>query len=94
MAQFKRFYDGTIGDARDGRTVPFTKAEFSNVWAAHRGAVFDEHSDWAPFHDEFDSWLQAHDAEVLKRAAASLQTAAESSLAIAGAKGPEEITPA
>lgn len=92
MSEFKRFYDGSIGDARDSRTVPFTKAEFSNAWATHRGRVFDDHSDLLPFHEEFDSWLHAHDAEVLERAAESLRTAAESARALAGRNGPAEIT--
>lgn len=88
---FKRFYDGTIGDDRDPRTVPFSKAEFSNVWAVNRGEIFKT-NDLTPFHEEFDSWLRGHDAEVLRRAAETLQTAAESSVALAGLKGPAKIT--
>lgn len=55
---FKTFYDDTISDDRDSRTVPFTRAEFSNVWARHRGGMFHT-DDLRPFHAEFDAWLDA-----------------------------------
>lgn len=77
MGETKQLQDGSTVDSRDSRTVGFTAAEFGNAWAMSRAEAFGT-NDLSSFQEEWSAWLKAHDAEVIRKAAADLTAAADS----------------